>query len=171
MCGSSLPVLACKHFSAPCPASEALPLHSRVLHIWLLSILLSCPPLLVKRQMCSITTWIESEGMTHRTGQRWRPQMHQCRRLRSISMHVSITSAAWLHRLFLSACSQQGRISIELQSMQAVCQHEWQGSHVVAAHRLRLLLAGGDLSEHTEFCQPLLQCILCKSTSSCKHRD
>ena len=70
--------------------------------------------------MCNITTWIESEGMTHRIGQRWMRQMHQCRRLHHISMHVSIISAACLQRLFLSACSQQGKTSTELQSMQAV---------------------------------------------------
>ena len=54
--------------------------------------------------------------------------MHQCHRLRHISMHVTMISAACLDRSFLSACSQRGRASKELESMQAVCRLEWQCS-------------------------------------------
>ena len=42
--------------------------------------------------------------------------------------------------------------------------------HAGAAHRLRLPLAGGDLSEHTESYQPLLQCLSCKCTTTCERQ-
>ena len=73
--------------------------------------------------------------------------MHQC--LRHISIHISKISAACLRR----DCSR-ALAAIEGEPAMVTQEHADSVStaiavqHVVAAHRLRLLLADGDLSEH-----------------------